>query len=121
MMAQFLNSNSSLSCPPQLFPRVYLVKAEKSESSSSNDMSELVVVQENEKAVANKQLGGSFDSLSSHALIQEVVKASKERKSEVVEIKFLRNMLLLQYLIIILEGDFFPHNSAYRVKVFLCD
>ncbi|CAA2982027.1 negative regulator of systemic acquired resistance SNI1 isoform X1 [Olea europaea subsp. europaea] len=108
------------------FPRVYLSKTEKSESSSSNVMSELVVVQEawspfsfgldsyNEKAVANKQLGGSVDSLSFHALIQEVVKVSRERKSEAVEIKFLRNMLLLQYLIIILEDDFLPRNSAYQ-------
>ncbi|KAL2475275.1 negative regulator of systemic acquired resistance (SNI1) [Abeliophyllum distichum] len=109
------------------FPPLYLSKTEKSESSSSsNVISQLFVVQEawspftfgldsyNEKAVANTHSGGSVDALSFHALIQEVVKVARERKSEAVEIKFLRNMLLLQYLIIILEGDFLPRNCAYQ-------
>ncbi|KAL2475287.1 Uncharacterized protein Adt_36023 [Abeliophyllum distichum] len=82
------------------FPPVYLAKTEKSESSSSsNVISQLFVVQEawspftfgldsyNEKAVANTQSGGSVDALSIHALIQEVVKVARERKSEAVEIK----------------------------------
>lgn len=39
--------------------------------------------------------------------------------SEMLSLQFLRNMLLLQYLIIILEDDFLPRNSAYQGKVFL--
>ncbi|KAK6124229.1 hypothetical protein DH2020_042065 [Rehmannia glutinosa] len=69
-----------------------------------------------------------------HALIQEISEVAKEMKSEAKEttvavdarhffpvhvtaydqVQFLKNMLLLQYLITVLEGDFLPRNCAYH-------
>lgn len=113
------------------FPRVLLSK-EQSESSSpsrSTNIFKFIVVQEawlpfsfgldpfNERNEANKPSRGSVDSLGFHSLIQEVAKVDKERKSEVLELMFLKNMLLLQYLIIFLEGDFLPRNCAFKEEL----
>ncbi|KAI3456197.1 hypothetical protein Pfo_012860 [Paulownia fortunei] len=108
------------------FPRVYLSKGEPSDSSPSKALSQLIMVEEawlpfnfgldsyNEKGVATNHSRSSVDSLGFHALIQEIAKVAKERKSEAVETTFLKNLLLLQYLITVLEGDFLPRNCAYQ-------
>lgn len=38
-------------------------------------------------------------------------------------LQFLKKLLLLQYLVNVLEGDFWPRNCAYRgkIQVFHCD
>ncbi|XP_073142291.1 negative regulator of systemic acquired resistance SNI1 isoform X3 [Henckelia pumila] len=110
------------------FPRVFLSKeqSESSSSSPSNNLFKFITVQEawlpfnfgldlsyNERTEANKPSRSSVDSLGFHSLIQEVAKADKERKSEVLELMFLKTMLLLQYLVIFLEGDFLPRNCAF--------
>ncbi|KAG8385484.1 hypothetical protein BUALT_Bualt03G0050100 [Buddleja alternifolia] len=109
------------------FPQVYLSKGEHSGSSSpSKVISQLVAVEEawlpfnlgldsyNEKGETKNHPRSSMDSSAFHALIQEVGKVAKEMKSEAVEATFLKNMLLLQYLITVLEGDFLPRNSTYQ-------
>ncbi|XP_073018092.1 negative regulator of systemic acquired resistance SNI1-like isoform X1 [Primulina eburnea] len=109
------------------FPRVFLSKVQSESSSSSNNLFKLSVVQEawlpftfgldpynNE---ANKPSRGSVDSLGFHSLIQEVATVDKVRKSEVMELMYLKNMLLLQYLIIFLEGDFLPRNCAFKEEL----
>ncbi|KAL6561584.1 isoform X1 [Orobanche minor] len=85
------------------FPRVYLSKQEQADSSSpSKVIPQVIMVEEawvpfnlgldsyNEKGAATNHSGSSIDS------------------------SFLKNMLLLQYLISVLEGDFIPRNCAYH-------
>ncbi|KAK6124369.1 hypothetical protein DH2020_041862 [Rehmannia glutinosa] len=118
------------------FPRVYLSKEEQADSSSpSKVISQVIMVEEawspfnfgldsyNEKGAATNHSRSSVDSSGFHALIQEISEVAKEMKSEAKETTFLKNMLLLQYLISVLEGDFLPRNCAYHGKVFLfsCD
>ncbi|XP_051128844.1 negative regulator of systemic acquired resistance SNI1 isoform X2 [Andrographis paniculata] len=80
------------------FPRVYLSKEEEPVSSSPTSMlSELVVVEE-----------------GFHTHVQEIAKVAREMGSNAVETVFLKNMILLQYLIIVLERDFCPRNFAYQ-------
>ncbi|THG09188.1 hypothetical protein TEA_016711 [Camellia sinensis var. sinensis] len=82
------------------YPRVYTSKVELSKLPSPSNAPELVVVEEawspftfasdSERDGANKNSGESFDSTS------------------------LRNMLLLQYLTSVLEGDFVPRYSICK-------
>ncbi|PIN10424.1 hypothetical protein CDL12_16987 [Handroanthus impetiginosus] len=112
------------------FPRLYLSKGEESDSSSpSKVLSHFVMVEEawspfnfgldsyNEKGEATNCSKSSVDSLVFHSLIQEIGKVSNEMKPEAVETTFLKNMLLLQYLINVLEGDFWPRNCTYQGKM----
>ncbi|KAL6549165.1 isoform X1 [Orobanche hederae] len=68
----------------------------------------------NEKGAATNHSGSSIDSSGFHALIHEIAEVFKGTKSEGNETTFLKNMLLLQYLISVLEGDFIPRNCAYH-------
>ncbi|KAL6546549.1 isoform X1 [Orobanche minor] len=109
------------------FPRVYLSKQEQADSSSpSKVISQVIMVEEawvpfnlgldsyHEKGAAKNHSGSSIDSSGFHALIQEIAEVFKGTKSEGNETTFLKNMLLLQYLISVLEGDFIPRNCAYQ-------
>lgn len=106
------------------YPRVYISKVELSKLPSPSNAPELVVVEEawssftfgsdSERDGANKNSGESFDSTSFHLLIQDLVKVVVETKSEELETKSLRNMLLLQYLTSVLEGDFVPRYSICK-------
>uniref|UniRef100_A0A5B7AXL5 Negative regulator of systemic acquired resistance SNI1 n=1 Tax=Davidia involucrata TaxID=16924 RepID=A0A5B7AXL5_DAVIN len=109
------------------FPRVYISKTEKSKSPSPSTVSlELAVVKEawspfifgvdvasGEREEANKKSGGSLDASAFLSLIQDLAKVADETKFEATETKFLRNMLLFQYLVSVLEGDFLPRNSVF--------
>ncbi|XP_058195898.1 negative regulator of systemic acquired resistance SNI1 isoform X2 [Rhododendron vialii] len=105
------------------FPRVYASKLEKSEIPSPSSVPELVVVEEawspfisgsdSEREDANKN-SGSLDFAGFEILIQDLAKAAVGRKMEEFETKYLRNMVLLQYLISVLEGDFVPRNSVFK-------
>ncbi|KAL6558297.1 isoform X1 [Orobanche minor] len=99
------------------FPRVYLSKQEQADSSSpSKVIPQVIMVEEldsyNEKGVATNHSGSSIDSSGFH--VQEIAEVFKGTKSEGNETTFLKNMLLLQYLISVLEGDFIPRNCAYH-------
>ncbi|KAL9146283.1 hypothetical protein ABFS82_13G100500 [Erythranthe guttata] len=113
------------------FPRVYLSKGECLDSSLPSEvLYELIIVEEawipfnfrldgyNEKREAANHSSISVDALGFHALIQDIDRMAKEMKSEEVkasvETNFLKNMLLLQYLITVLEGDFLPRNCTYQ-------
>ncbi|KAI8000485.1 Negative regulator of systemic acquired resistance SNI1 [Camellia lanceoleosa] len=106
------------------YPRVYISKVELSKLPSPSNAPELVVVEEawspftfgsdSERDGANKNSGESFDSTSFHLLIQDLVKVVIETKSEELETKSLRNMVLLQYLTSVLEGDFVPRYSICK-------
>nr|GLL45832.1 uncharacterized protein LOC109171257 isoform X1 [Ipomoea trifida] len=103
------------------FPRVYLPEIEKSESSSPT---ELVVVEEawspfsfgldSEKEESNKDSGRSIKPLGFHYLVQDLGEVVKEGKPKGTEIKTLRNMLLLQYLVNVLERDTLPRIHSYK-------
>uniref|UniRef100_A0A6N2KP90 Uncharacterized protein n=1 Tax=Salix viminalis TaxID=40686 RepID=A0A6N2KP90_SALVM len=47
-------------------------------------------------------------------LMQELGEVANEGNLQALEIKSLRNMLLFQYLINALEGDFLPRNRVYE-------
>ncbi|KAK2972881.1 hypothetical protein RJ640_029998 [Escallonia rubra] len=106
------------------FPRVYLSNKEKSElESPSTAPVEVVVVQEawspfsdacSGREEADKNSGRSLDPAGFHLLIQDLAKVADEAKSDASESKMLRNMLLLQYLVRVLEGDFIPRNFAFK-------
>ncbi|XP_051128843.1 negative regulator of systemic acquired resistance SNI1 isoform X1 [Andrographis paniculata] len=107
------------------FPRVYLSKEEEPVSSSPTSMlSELVVVEEswipfnfasdNNHGKATNHSGTLVDSVGFHTHVQEIAKVAREMGSNAVETVFLKNMILLQYLIIVLERDFCPRNFAYQ-------
>ncbi|CAH1415893.1 unnamed protein product [Lactuca virosa] len=109
------------------FPQVYLSTAKKSESSSPSSLpcNELVVVEEawspfafgtefspNEKEDHGKT-SGSLDATAFHDLIKDLAKVADEATTEVLDIKPLRNMLVFQYLVSFLEGDFVIRNLAF--------
>ncbi|KAG8635416.1 hypothetical protein MANES_16G034450v8 [Manihot esculenta] len=103
------------------FPRVYLSNKDASGSS------ELVVVEEawspfvfnldityGEKESAVKSYCGTLDSSVFHLLIQDIAEVVNETDLQKMQIKSLGKMLLFQYLINVLEGDFVPRNKAYE-------
>ncbi|KAA8515186.1 hypothetical protein F0562_018365 [Nyssa sinensis] len=100
------------------FPRVSISETEKS--------LELAVVKEawspfifgldvarGEREEADKKSGGSLDASAFLILIQDLAIVADETKIEAIETKFLSNMLLFQYLVSVLEGDFLPRNSVF--------
>ncbi|KAM7500737.1 hypothetical protein LguiA_025151 [Lonicera macranthoides] len=113
------------------FPRVYVSGKDKSESALTSTVQlELVVVEEawspfifgsdfagSEKEEANRSSAGLLDSSSFHVLVQDLAKLDDETNSAALEPKLLRNMLLLQYLVNVLEGDFLPRNRAYKEQM----
>lgn len=106
------------------YPPVYLSVAENSESSSPSSLRhELIVVEEawspfsfgtdafsSEKQEDNGKISGSLDATAFHLLIEDLAKVP----DEVLGSKPLRNMLLFQYLVNVLEGDFVPRNLVFK-------
>ncbi|XWS18466.1 hypothetical protein CRYUN_Cryun32bG0046000 [Craigia yunnanensis] len=103
------------------FPRVYI-----SESSGSGSC-ELVVINEarlpfmvsadvlsSEREAARKNSCGLFDPNGFHELIQGLAELANETISQRLDTKSLRSMLLFQYLINVLEGDFVPRINVYK-------
>ncbi|XP_015576871.1 negative regulator of systemic acquired resistance SNI1 isoform X1 [Ricinus communis] len=101
------------------FPRVYL-------SDRGALSTDLVVVEEawspfvfsldvtfSEREASGKSSGRPFDSLAFHTLIQDLAELVNETNLGKLELKSLGKMLLFQYLINVLEGDFIPRNNAY--------
>ncbi|XP_057764334.1 negative regulator of systemic acquired resistance SNI1 isoform X2 [Salvia miltiorrhiza] len=107
------------------FPRLYLSEGEQSDSSSPK-VSQFIMVEEawspfnfrmdgyDKKGDATDHSRNLVDSSGFHTLIQEIADVSEEVKSGAVEIGFMKKMLLLQYLVTVLEGDFGPRNCAYQ-------
>ncbi|XP_060974673.1 negative regulator of systemic acquired resistance SNI1 isoform X3 [Cannabis sativa] len=62
----------------------------------------------------DKDQGGPVDSYEFHCLIQDLARVTNEMNFQKSDTKSLRNLLLFQYLVNILEGDFVPRNSAYN-------
>ncbi|KAL6585956.1 isoform X1 [Orobanche minor] len=96
------------------FPRVYLSKQEQADSSSPSKVIPQVIMVEEGWTVKMKREQRKIISEGFHALIHEIDEVFKGMKSEGNETTFLKNMLLLQYLISVLEGDFIPRNCAYH-------
>ncbi|KAL3519914.1 hypothetical protein ACH5RR_018063 [Cinchona calisaya] len=104
-------------------PRVCLPKKEKSEASSpSKVLYELIVVEEawspfgfseNDEFTSTSS-GGSISPSDFHSLIEDIAKRSSERRCKTIETKSLRNMLLFQYLVNVLEGDLVPRIHAFK-------
>ncbi|XP_057948946.1 negative regulator of systemic acquired resistance SNI1 isoform X1 [Malania oleifera] len=107
------------------YPRVYL-SCVSSPNSSCSTIPELVVVKEawsplvfgwdacSERESSNKDSGGLLDSYGFNLLIQKLAEVANEADFHVFDTKFLRNMLLFQYLVNVLEGDFLPRHSTYE-------
>ncbi|KAK9936475.1 hypothetical protein M0R45_013316 [Rubus argutus] len=103
------------------FPRVHLSVVDESKSSSkpaviveNEAWSPFVFSSEtsNEREAADNP-GGSIDSSGFQLLIQDLADATAEPNFQASETKSLGNMLLLQYLVNVLEGDFQPRNCVY--------
>ncbi|MED6155186.1 isoform X1 [Stylosanthes scabra] len=111
------------------FPRVYS-SGDDNLKSSANSPSKLVVAEEawspllvsqdNANSVreeSKKQPDQPLEPLSFHLLIEELAELSSEAKFQASNMKALQNMLLFQYLVIILEGDFLPRNATNDWKM----
>ncbi|XP_065879270.1 negative regulator of systemic acquired resistance SNI1 isoform X2 [Euphorbia lathyris] len=57
---------------------------------------------------------GPFDSAVFYLLIQDLAEVINTTKFSTLDIKSLRKMLMFQYLINVLEGDFVSRNKAYE-------
>ncbi|CAK8577610.1 unnamed protein product [Lathyrus sativus] len=103
------------------FPRAYL-SGEDVSMSPSNSTPKLIVAEEawsplivgldNATAVreaGDKQSGGPLDRSSFHSLIEALAETLTESKIQATSIK---NLLIFQYLVIVLEGDFLPRNAT---------
>ncbi|XVE51421.1 hypothetical protein DITRI_Ditri02bG0038900 [Diplodiscus trichospermus] len=103
------------------FPRVYISE------SSGNGLRELFVsneawmpfmvssdVMSGEREATRKNSCELFDPNGFHELIQCLADLSDEAISERLDSKFLGNMLLFQYLVNALEGDFVPRTNVYK-------
>ncbi|GJX17905.1 negative regulator of systemic acquired resistance SNI1 isoform X1 [Tanacetum coccineum] len=113
----------------QRFPRVYLSVAEKSESFSSLLHDDLVVVEEawspyslgtdvssSAKPEYHNKTSGSIDATAFHLLVEDLAKVPDDVTTEKTDLKRLRNMLLFQYLVNVLEGDFIPRNMSFKAN-----
>ncbi|KAL9346575.1 hypothetical protein Peur_061428 [Populus x canadensis] len=124
------------------FPRVYLSEKEASESSHlvvvEEGWSPFLFNLENasrERGAGGRSISGPLDSLGFLQLMQELAEVANEGNLQALEIKVgilfpvesltehssdmpffqsLRNMLLFQYLVNALEGDFLPRNRVYE-------
>ncbi|KAJ0018404.1 hypothetical protein Pint_10478 [Pistacia integerrima] len=106
------------------FPRVYVSEA------SSDGSHELVVVDEawspfflgsnvacSERKAGGEISSGPLDFSCFTLLIQELVEVANGTKVKAIDTKHLRNMLLFQYLVSLLEGDFIPRNIVYEETI----
>ncbi|KAM5588083.1 hypothetical protein ABKV19_006501 [Rosa sericea] len=117
-MASFKLLNELDKC----FPRVHLSVVDEMKSSSKD-----MLIVENEawspfvfssestssEREAVNNLGGSVDSSGFQHLIEDLADATAEPNFQASETKSLGNMLLFQYLVNVLEGDFQPRNCVY--------
>nr|XP_011460592.1 PREDICTED: uncharacterized protein LOC101306508 isoform X1 [Fragaria vesca subsp. vesca] len=106
-MASFKLLNELDKC----FPRVHL--------SAAVDKLTLIVDNEawspfafSEREAANNP-GGSVDSFGFQHLIENLADATAEPNVQASDTKSLGNMLLFQYLVNVLEGDFQPRSHVY--------
>lgn len=113
------------------FPSVYISEKTDNESASAvTSLFELVVVEEawspfsfgvdcpfTEKGASREKPAGSLDPSGFHVLIKDLSEMDDEESTEESQTKLLRTMLLLQYLVHVLEGDFLPRNRAYKEKM----
>ncbi|GMI93465.1 SUPPRESSOR OF NPR1-1, INDUCIBLE 1 [Hibiscus trionum] len=103
------------------FPRVYISE------SSGNGSRELVVVKEawlpfvvsldvmsSEKETKRRNPPGLFDPNGFHELLLGIAEMTYKTISQRLDTKFLGNMLLFQYLVNVLEGDFVPRINMYK-------
>ncbi|KAK2642054.1 hypothetical protein Ddye_023817 [Dipteronia dyeriana] len=104
------------------FPRMHVSK------SSSTDSHELIIFNEDwlpfvpsseivcsERQAAGGNSIGPLDYSGFTLLIQELLdEAVNGRNFQAIDTKYLRNMLLLQYLVNVLEGDFLPRKIVYE-------
>ncbi|KAB5534065.1 hypothetical protein DKX38_017151 [Salix brachista] len=67
-----------------------------------------------ERGAGCRSISGPLDSLGFLQLMQELGEVANEGNLQALEIKSLRNMLVFQYLINALEGDFLPRNRVYE-------
>ncbi|XP_042520135.1 negative regulator of systemic acquired resistance SNI1 isoform X2 [Macadamia integrifolia] len=108
------------------FPRVYLSHGDKSESPCRAPL-ELHVVKEawspfvlglesssSGREVTDKNLGEPMDSYRFLVLVQGIIQLADGMSFQVSDPKHLGNMLLFQYLVSVLEGDFLPRNAIYK-------
>ncbi|GMH05488.1 hypothetical protein Nepgr_007328 [Nepenthes gracilis] len=103
------------------FPRVYLCNIVKSNSSPINP-TELVVIEEawspfdlsldaaSSAEVANRNSNRPLDSSGFHILLEGLAKVAGDAE---LQLKLFRDMLLFQFLVIVIERDFLPRNSAF--------
>ncbi|KAK9223883.1 hypothetical protein WN944_012332 [Citrus x changshan-huyou] len=100
------------------FPQVFVSKSH-----------ELVVVDEawspfafssdvasNESRAAGENSSGLLDFSGFALLIEELVEIATVENLRAIDTKNLRNMLLFQYLVSFLEGDFLPRKTMYAGK-----
>ncbi|CAL9180636.1 unnamed protein product [Musa hybrid cultivar] len=102
------------------YSRVYVMKSDKTESSSSGIVN-LVVVKEawspfnlasgGERTA--KDLCSLFDSVRFSTLIEDMVQAVNKLSFDLV-IKAVGNLLLFQYLVNVLEDDLLPRLTVYK-------
>ncbi|XP_019055989.1 PREDICTED: uncharacterized protein LOC104613171 isoform X7 [Nelumbo nucifera] len=108
------------------FPRVYLSKFDIPKSSSGATV-ELIVINEawspfalgsesaySERNLANRSSDELLDSLGFSLLLQGIAQLYNEMNLQVLDTKSLGNMLLFQFLVNVLEGDFLPRNTIYN-------
>lgn len=102
------------------FPQVFVSK------SPSTKSHELVVLDEawspfafssdvasNESQAAGENSSGLLDFSGFTLLIEELAEIATVENLRAIDAKNLRNMLLFQYLVSFLEGDFLPRNIMY--------
>ncbi|XP_057526764.1 negative regulator of systemic acquired resistance SNI1 isoform X1 [Amaranthus tricolor] len=106
------------------FPRVCLFK-EDNKLSLSDKPVELLVgeawspfsigpdVASSDRHTANRRSNELVDAISFQLLLESLCEVAKGTKSSDTKLEFLTKMLLFQYLIDILEGDFLPRNSSF--------
>ncbi|KAB1668929.1 hypothetical protein ES319_1Z092800v1 [Gossypium barbadense] len=71
-------------------------------------------VMSSEKETNRRKLGGLFDPNGFHELITGLAEMAYKTNSQRLDTKFLGNMLLFQYLVNVLEGDFLARISMYK-------
>ncbi|XP_064986096.1 negative regulator of systemic acquired resistance SNI1-like isoform X2 [Musa acuminata AAA Group] len=102
------------------YSRVYVMKSDKTESSSSGIVN-LVVVKEawspfnlaSDGERTAKDLCSLFDSVRFSTLIEDMVQAVNKLSFDLV-IKAVGNLLLFQYLVNVLEDDLLPRLTVYK-------
>ncbi|XP_076921590.1 negative regulator of systemic acquired resistance SNI1-like [Bidens hawaiensis] len=66
-----------------------------------------------EKQDDDGKISGSVDVIEFHHLIEELSKVMDQANTKTLTLEPLRNMLLFQYLVNVLEGDLVPRNLAF--------